>query len=137
MKKTIVMAAAALAVAGFASTSAMAQDAAAGEKVAKKCLACHTFDKGGAHKVGPNLFGAVHHKPGEGAEGFKFSDGFLAATAKGFEWTDENLMAYLEDPTAFLRATSGDDKARSKMTFKLKSEKERQDVIAYLKSLKD
>lgn len=45
-------------------------------------------------------------------------------------------MSYLQDPTAHLRKVSGDSKARSKMTFKLKPEGDRQNVIAYLKTLK-
>lgn len=135
MKKTLVMAGLALAALGVSATGAAAQDAAAGEKVAKRCIACHTFEQGGANKVGPNLFGVIEHGPGK-AEGFKYSKGFTDAVDAGLEWSDESLMSYLEDPTAHLREVSGDPKARSKMTFKLKPEDDRANVIAYLKTLK-
>lgn len=124
-------------IAGFAfSGSAMAADVAAGEKIAKtRCAACHTFDQGGANKVGPNLFGIVDHGPGK-IEGFKYSKGYEAAAATGFAWDEQHLDAYLTDPTAFLRDISGDAKARSKMTFKLPKAEDRANVIAYLQTLK-
>jgi len=109
-------------------------DAAKGEKVSKKCKACHTFDEGGKNKVGPNQF-AVMARPAGTAEGFKYSKDFVAAAEKIGEWDDEELMAYLLDPSKFLTKTLG-KKARGKMTFKLKKEKDRADVIAYLKTLK-
>ena len=55
----------------FATLLASA-DPAKGEKLTKKCAACHTFDQGGKNKVGPNLFGIVGRQPG-GLDGFKFS----------------------------------------------------------------
>jgi cytochrome c len=118
------------------SGAAMAADAAAGEKLAKqRCVACHTFEQGGANKVGPNLFNVIERGPNK-AEGFKYSEGYNAAAAAGFTWTDETLDEYLADPTAFLRHHAKDDKARSKMTFKLAKPEERADVIAYLHTLK-
>src|SRR5271169_1205693 len=53
-----------------------------GAAAAKKCAACHTFDKGGPNRVGPNLFGIVGDKKGEG-RGFNFS---AAMKAKGGDW---------------------------------------------------
>jgi len=133
MKKTV-LALGVIAAAAF-TTPAMAQDAAAGEKIANtRCAACHSFNEGGPNKVGPNLYGTLARDPGT-TEGYRYSPGFKAAVDAGFKWTDDNLMAYLADPTAFLRDTSGDSKARSKMTFKLPDEQQRKDVIAYLKTL--
>lgn len=125
----------ALAVAGmvaFASGSALAEgDAAKGEKVFKKCKSCHTIESGGKHKVGPNLFGVVG-KNGGSADGYKYSKGYLAASEAGITWDDATLMEYLADPSAYLSSKAG-KKVKSKMTFKLKKEDQRADVIAYLK----
>src|SRR6476619_236194 len=57
---------------------------AAGAAAAKKCAACHTFDKGGPNRVGPNLFGTINEKKGAGKGGFNFS---AAMKAKGGDWT--------------------------------------------------
>jgi cytochrome c len=124
----------ALAVAGmvaFASGSALADgDAAKGKKVFKKCKSCHTIDEGGKNKVGPNLFG-IFGKAGGSVEGYKYSKGYEAA-APNLTWDDAALMEYLMDPSKYLSAKAG-KKVKSKMTFKLKKEQQRKDVIAYLK----
>lgn len=135
MKKNMFAAGLAVAIA-LTSQAAMAQgDAAAGEKLAKqRCVACHTFDEGGPHRVGPNLWNKIGKGPGS-AEGFNYSAGYTAAAETGFEWNDDNLDAYLADPTAFLRETSGDAKARSRMTFKLPGADDRANVIAYMHTL--
>lgn len=127
----------ALAVAGmvaFASGSALAEgDAKKGKKVFKKCKSCHTIKQGGKNKVGPNLFGIVG-KSGATAEGYKYSKGYLAA-APSLTWDDAALMEYLINPSKYLSAKAG-KKVKSKMTFKLKKEKARADVIAYLNTMK-
>ena len=125
----------ALAVAGmvaFAGGSALADgDAKKGAKVFKKCKSCHTIKEGGKHKVGPNLF-AVVGRTGGSAEGYKYSKGYMAAAEK-LSWDDAALMEYLQDPSKYLSAQAG-KKVKSKMTFKLKKEKDRKNVIAYLKT---
>jgi cytochrome c len=99
-------------------------DAKAGEAVFKKCTACHAVEAG-KNKVGPSLSGVVGRAAGTAA-GFKYSDAMLKA---GLTWDDANLDKYLTDPKA---AVPG-----NKMTFAgLKDAKERQDAIAYLKTLK-
>ncbi|WP_135076306.1 cytochrome c family protein [Terasakiella sp. SH-1] len=129
----------ALAVAGmvaFAGGSALADghgDAKKGAKVFKKCKSCHTIEQGGKHKVGPNLFGVVGQSGGS-AEGYKYSKGYMAA-AGNLTWDDAALMEYLKDPSKYLSAQAG-KKVKSKMTFKLKKEKDRKNVIAYLKENK-
>ncbi|MFQ5619893.1 MAG: c-type cytochrome [Rhodospirillales bacterium] len=101
-------------------------DAGAGKKVFKKCKACHTVDKGGANKVGPNLWDVVGRAKA-GAQGFKFS-GVLAGL--GGAWTFEDLDAFLAKPKAFAPGT--------KMTFNgIKKAADRAAVIAYLRSLSD
>ena len=51
-------------------------------------------------------------------------------------WTEENMIEYLADPKKFMRKVTGNKKAKSKMVFKLKKEDERQDVTAYMATLK-
>lgn len=115
---------------------AFSQDIAAGEKIAKsRCAACHSFNSGGAHKVGPNLFGITTRGPAKSA-GYAYSSGIVDAATKGFAWNKEELDKYLADPSAFLEQKTGDAKVRSKMTFKLPKAEERAAVIVYLESLK-
>jgi cytochrome c len=104
----------------------MAQaDAKAGADVAKKCLQCHTFDKGGPNKIGPNLFGVIGEDMGQG-KGFAFSDALKGKKAK---WDVETLNEWLWKPQAFAKGT--------KMTFVgLPKAKDRADIVAYLESLK-
>ncbi len=122
-KPLIVFAIAAAVVA--ASGSAMAADAAAGEEIfKKKCSSCHALDKA---KTGPALGGVVGRKAG--STDFGRYKGLVDAD---FEWTPELLDEYIADPKAFVKAHTSND--RTSMTFKLKDEEEREDVIEYLKT---
>ena len=96
-------------------------DATAGAQVFSKCKACHVIDKP-ANRVGPYLMGVAGRQAGH-FEGFKYSD---AMKDSGLTWDDATLDKYLADPKGFL--------PKNKMAFAgLKDEKDRQDVIAYLK----
>ena len=114
------------------AASASAQDAAAGdpaagEKVFKKCAACHTLSPDGKNKVGPDLYGVIGRTTGT-AEGFKYSEVMTKAGADGHVWTEEELSKYLESPKTMFPGT--------KMTFAgLKKPEERVDVIAYIKQV--
>lgn len=100
-----------------------------GEALAKACLACHTFDKGGAQKIGPNLYGIVNAKKAHIA-GFPYSEAIAAMAAKGESWTYQNLNGFLWKPAAYAKGT--------KMTYPgLRKPQDRADMIAYLRTLAD
>jgi len=106
-------------------------DAEAGEKVFKKCKACHQVGAEAKNRNGPLLNDIIGRVAGT-TEGYKYSKSMIAAGEAGLVW-DQALMAeYLEDPKTFLREFLDDSKAKSKMTFKLKKEDERMNVAAYV-----
>jgi cytochrome c len=97
-----------------------------GQATAKQCGACHTFEKGGPNRVGPNLYGVVGEKRGEG-RGFNFS---AAMKSKGGTWTYDELNKFLANPRGYIPGTN--------MTFAgLSRASQRADVIAYLRTLAD
>ena len=114
-------------------------DAAKGEADFKKCKACHAIVapdgtevvKGG--KTGPNLWGLDGKTIGS-TEDFKYGDSIVAVGAAGGVWNADELEKYVADPAAWLKETLDDDKAKSKMTFKLP--KGGEDMAAYLVSIK-
>ncbi|MEX0345013.1 MAG: cytochrome c family protein [Rhizobiaceae bacterium] len=106
-------------------------DVTAGEKVFKKCTACHTIGDEAKNKVGPVL-NAVFGRAAGTFEGFKYGKSIVAAGENGLVWDEEQVFTYLENPKKFLREYLGDKKAKTKMTFRLKKEKDRRNVIAYL-----
>ena len=126
MMKKIAAAMAVLTISGLAGSALAEGDAAAGEKVYKKCKACHQVGDGAKNKVGPMLNGIVDNEIAS-VEGFKYSKAFMAKKDEGLVWTEEVLDAYLTKPKKYIKGT--------KMTFPgLKKEADRANVIAYLLS---
>ncbi len=109
-------------------------DPAKGEKAFKACAACHKVGDGAKNGVGPVLTGIVGRSAGT-FEGYKYGKGLQAANEKGLVWTEELLFEWLGNPKDFIRGYLDDNKAKVKMTFKLKNEQKRLDVIAYLKTV--
>lgn len=113
-----------------------AGDAEKGEKVFKKCVACHSLEEG-KRKVGPSLFGIIGRTAG--SEDFKYSKINMQAAEKGLVWDAETLTGYLADPQKYLEAKVSeagmDPDGKTKMKFKLRKDDQIADVIAYLESL--
>ena len=101
-------------------------DLATGEKVFKKCAACHSIAKGGKNAIGPALYNVVSRKIGSVSD-YKYSK---ALSEYGKEWTFEELNGYLIKPAKWIKGT--------KMAFAgLRKEKDRASVILYLNKNSD
>ena len=97
-----------------------------GKKAAQKCAICHSFDKGGANKIGPNLWGIVNGAHAH-APGFAYSD---AIKKKPGNWDYEALNQFIANPKGYAPGT--------KMAFAgVPRASERADIIAFLRSLAD
>lgn len=103
-----------------------AADPAAGQKLVKACVACHSFEKGGANKVGPNLWDVVGNKHAH-MDGFAYSD---AMKAQAGNWDFEALNKFLANPKVAVPGT--------KMNYAgMKKVDDRAALIAYLRTLSD
>ncbi len=111
----------------------LAQDVEKGETIFNKCKACHQIGEGAKNRIGPVLTGVVG-RPAGSVEDFRYSKSMKNAGVTGLVWDEVLLFDYLADPTAFLRSFLDDRKAKAKMSFQLKDEQDRRDVIAYLET---
>jgi cytochrome c len=97
-----------------------------GQSAAKVCLACHSFEKGGPNKQGPNLWGVVG-RPRASEQGFNYSAGMKAKTGN---WSFDDLDKFLASPKGFVPGTA--------MGFAgIARDTQRADVINYLHTLAD
>ena len=101
-------------------------DVASGEKIFKKCSACHSINKGGKNKIGPALYNVVGRTVG-GVDDYKYSK---TLASYGKKWTFEELNGFLTKPSSYLKGT--------KMSYAgLRKEKDRASVIKYLNQNSD
>jgi cytochrome c len=101
-------------------------DITSGEKIFKKCAACHSINKSGKNKIGPALYNVVGREVG-GVDDYKYSK---ALASYGKEWTFEELNGFLTKPSSYLKGT--------KMSYAgLRKEKDRASVIKYLNQNSD
>ncbi|ABD44791.1 cytochrome c family protein [Ehrlichia chaffeensis str. Heartland] len=98
---------------------------AKGKDLTKKCISCHTFEKGGANRVGPNLWHIVGNKKAHLGDSFNYSKAMLS---KGGTWEYQDLFQFLTKPQAYIKGT--------RMAFAgISKPQDVADLIAYLKSL--
>ena len=101
-------------------------DVVSGEKIFKKCAACHSINKGGKNKIGPALYNVVGRAVG-GVDDYKYSK---TLASYGKEWTFEELNGFLQKPSSYLKGT--------KMSYAgLRKEKDRASIIKYLNQKSD
>jgi cytochrome c len=103
-------------------------DVARGQRAVSSCGACHTFEKGAANRVGPNLWSVVDGPKGH-IDGFAYSAALRERKAKGEKWGIAELDGFLKNPRGYLSGTS--------MSFAgISRAEQRADIIAYMQSLK-
>lgn len=118
-------------------------DAAAGEEAFGQCVSCHVVVSpegetlaGRNARTGPNLYGLMGRAAGS-VEGFRYGDGIVAAGTgeNGIEplmWDEASFVAYVQDPTGFLREYTENRRARGKMSYRVRNEDDAVNLWAYL-----
>ena len=141
MKKILALAFAVAAGPALAGGHLGSGDPAAGEAAFKQCIACHvvTTDAGETlagrnAKTGPNLYGVAGRQAGV-VEGFRYGKDMVKAGEEGLMWTEEDFVAYVQDPTGYLRIVLDNKRARGKMAYKVRKEEDAINLYAYLASV--
>ncbi|KPP89251.1 MAG: monoheme cytochrome c [Rhodobacteraceae bacterium HLUCCA08] len=142
MKTFALATAATLLAAPLLAQDAPTGDAAAGEEqFNRQCVTCHVVVNeagetlaGRNARTGPNLYGMAGATIGAVAD-FRYSEALLALNAEGTTWDEDSFVAYVQDPTAWLREATGDSRARGLMSWRVREEQQARDIYAYLASL--
>lgn len=119
----------------------LAQDAEAiarGEAAFSQCQSCHvvrddsgTVLAGRNGRNGPNLFGVIGRIAGSYPD-FRYGDGIVAAGEGGLAWGEESFIAYVQNPTDFLREVTGNNRVRGNMSFRVRNADQARDLYAFL-----
>ncbi len=117
----------------FANPALAAGDASQGESDFRRCKSCHSVDEG-TNRVGPSLHNLIGRQAGT-APDYNYSESFTEAGTQGLTWTVENLVAYLEDPVAFLKGYLDSNSVRTKMRNMFRKLALRENIAAYLESI--
>ena len=119
-------------------------DIAAGEaEFNRQCVSCHVITNasgdvlaGRSGRTGPNLFNIPGATIGTVA-GFRYGDSIVAAGAQGGVWTEADFVDYVQDPTGYLRAVLNDQRARGRMSYRVRDPQQAVDIYAYIASLSE
>lgn len=125
----------------FAAPAFAEGDVAAGEEqFNRQCVSCHVVrDNAGDvlagrnAKTGPNLYGIAGRALGA-EEGFRYGGSLVDAGEAGIVWDEESFVAYVQDPTAWLREATDNARARSKMAYKVRDAQQAADIYAFIAS---
>lgn len=123
----------------LASTAMAEGDAASGEALFNgQCTSCHLIANaagevlaGRSARTGPNLFGVGGRAVGS-VDGFAYSASIAAAGEMGLGWDEAAFVAFVQDPTDWLRGVLNDPRARAKMSFRVRTPEQAADIYAYL-----
>ena len=122
------------------ATSAFAEgDVAAGEEqFNRQCVACHVVRNdegevlaGRTARTGPNLFGIEGRALGS-VDGFRYGDAIVTLGESGTTWSEETFVAFVQNPTGYLREALDNNRARGKMAYQVRDEQQAADIYAYL-----
>jgi len=124
----------------MADGHAASGDPAAGAAVFAQCQTCHIVQNedgeilaGRNARQGPNLH-AIAGRPIGAIEGFRYSDGLTALNEMGVTWVEENFVAYVQNPTDYIRTATENRRFRGAMAFRVRSEEDALNLYAYLAS---